>query len=261
MSRKERLVVSILYLLACAACVSIVAKRYCDETYLAAERERVPEGHDVSFVRYGYVVVSVSQEAASEDKTYYIDLPKNYRPEFTKFAVLGAILSGAIFAITFGMFLKSSSHTQNGNLTRTASLKYALFSFKGRLCRRDYWLKGAIALAPIGIINNVLRFGLSDSEFISRGIPILLSIVILWPSLALLIKRLHDHDRSGWFTATILIPIANIFVGLWIIVHVWFQRGSIGSNRFGEDPVQSSPASTSEQWIAERPTATHGGNG
>ncbi|MGV8073621.1 MAG: DUF805 domain-containing protein [Syntrophobacteraceae bacterium] len=65
-----------------------------------------------------------------------------------------------------------------------------------------------------------------------------IGIIISWLALALLVKRLHDRNRSGWFAATLLIPIANIIFGIWILVEVWVLRGTTGANRFGADSVQ-----------------------
>jgi len=109
----------------------------------------------------------------------------------------------------------------------------ALFSFKGRMSRSDYWLKGFLPLLPLSILNNVLLYGVNTEE--SRAIAMILGIIGLWPSMALAIKRLHDRNRSGWFLLIFLIP----FVGpIWFLIEIWFLRGTIGSNRFGEDPVQ-----------------------
>ena len=112
----------------------------------------------------------------------------------------------------------------------------ALFSFHGRMRRRDYWLKGFLVLLPISILNNILAYGV-DSE-IAHTVSVIIGIASIWPSLALVVKRLHDRNRSGWFVATLLIPFANIVFMIWILIEVWFLRGTIGPNRFGDDPVQ-----------------------
>ena len=50
------------------------------------------------------------------------------------------------------------------------------------------------------------------------------------------VRRLHDLDKSGWFLLLGLIPIIGV-----IILLVWFvQRGTVGGNRFGPDPLASS---------------------
>jgi uncharacterized membrane protein YhaH (DUF805 family) len=107
-----------------------------------------------------------------------------------------------------------------------------LFSFEGRLSRRDYWLKGAVVMLPFAIINNILALNQETYPIAS-----LLSLLALWPTLALLIKRLRDHDRSGWYICTMLIPFAGLFFAIWIIILVWFIEGTDGPNRYGDKPV------------------------
>ncbi|MFA4944982.1 MAG: DUF805 domain-containing protein [Lentisphaeria bacterium] len=112
----------------------------------------------------------------------------------------------------------------------------ALFSFQGRMRRRDYWLKGFLVLLPLGILNNILAYGVDDDG--ARVVAMVIGIASMWPGFALVVKRLHDRNRSGWFAATLLIPFANIVFGIWILIEVWFLRGTVGPNRFGPDPVQ-----------------------
>ena len=118
------------------------------------------------------------------------------------------------------------------------TLGRALLSFKGRMCRRDYWLKGFLVLLPVHIINSYLAFSVDNDG--ARLISIVISIASIWPGLALIVKRLHDRNRSGWFAATMLIPYVGIVFAIWILIEVWFLRGSVGTNRFGEDTVQES---------------------
>jgi len=117
------------------------------------------------------------------------------------------------------------------------SYKEALFSFEGRMSLRDYWLKGAIFIIPLAIFNNILVYGVGTEA--ALNLAMLIGLVTLWPALALAVKRMHDHNRSGWFLATLLIPVANIFFALWIMAMIWFLRGTVGENRFGPDPVES----------------------
>jgi uncharacterized membrane protein YhaH (DUF805 family) len=59
------------------------------------------------------------------------------------------------------------------------------------------------------------------------------SLVLLWPFLAVEIKRCHDRGRSGWFLLVGLIPLVN----LWVLVEVFFLRGTLGDNQYGQDPL------------------------
>ena len=82
--------------------------------------------------------------------------------------------------------------------------------------------------------------------------------LFLWIYLATAIKRLHDRDRSGWWIVPFfvvpglfsqfsdLLPDSNWVLAivlvmqiswLWGFVEMFCLRGSLGSNRFGPDPL------------------------
>jgi uncharacterized membrane protein YhaH (DUF805 family) len=92
--------------------------------------------------------------------------------------------------------------------------------------------------------------------------------LFLWIYLATAIKRLHDRDRSGWWIVPFfvvpglfsqfsdLLPDSNWVLAivlvmqiswLWGFVEMFCLHGSLGSNRFGPDPlaeVEDNAAST-----------------
>jgi uncharacterized membrane protein YhaH (DUF805 family) len=111
----------------------------------------------------------------------------------------------------------------------------ALFTYRGRMSRSDYWLKGFLPMLPVSIFNNILAYGVDNDG--ARVLSILIGLVSIWPGTALIVKRLHDRDRSGWFVLTLLIPFIGIIFAVWIIIEVWFLKGTTGSNRFGNDPL------------------------
>ena len=59
-------------------------------------------------------------------------------------------------------------------------------------------------------------------------------LFVIWPAMALGVKRCHDRDRSGWFMLVSLIPIVSI----WYLVEIGFLKGTDGPNRYGEDPLE-----------------------
>jgi uncharacterized membrane protein YhaH (DUF805 family) len=103
------------------------------------------------------------------------------------------------------------------------------------MTRRDYWVKGVLPLLPFGLINSVLYWSNPEEP---NPISIVIGLVMMWPSVALYAKRLHDHNRSAWFLATTLIPFAGIVFAVWIIVLCWFRKGTTGPNCFGDDPLE-----------------------
>jgi uncharacterized membrane protein YhaH (DUF805 family) len=62
----------------------------------------------------------------------------------------------------------------------------------------------------------------------------LLALVILWPSLAVSVKRWHDVDKSGWWVLIGLVPAIG---GLIALVFNGFIAGTPGPNRFGSPPA------------------------
>lgn len=52
------------------------------------------------------------------------------------------------------------------------------------------------------------------------------------PGLAVLVRRLHDVGKSGWFFFIILIPIIG---SIWLLV-LLCTEGESGTNQYGSDP-------------------------
>ncbi len=112
----------------------------------------------------------------------------------------------------------------------SSSMTDFLFSFEGRIGRKELWLKFFVPYVVIGFI-----FGFIDGLIGLGGILVgLFYLAALWPYLAVLAKRWHDREKSGWWTLIVLIPIVG---GIWILVECGFLKGSDGSNQFGADPV------------------------
>ena len=61
-------------------------------------------------------------------------------------------------------------------------------------------------------------------------------MAVLYPWIAVGIKRCHDRNRTGWFLLIGLIPLVSI----WLVVELGFLRGTVGQNRFGPDPLAGS---------------------
>ena len=109
-------------------------------------------------------------------------------------------------------------------------LKHLLFSFQGRMSRQPFWL-----FILVLVIVEVILFLLVDPESSFGAIVwALFSLAIIWPSLAVQIKRWHDRDKSGWW---ILISIVPIIGPLWALIENGFLRGTDGPNRFGQNPL------------------------
>ena len=81
---------------------------------------------------------------------------------------------------------------------------------------------------------------------------IFLNVLILWPYIAVGVRRLHDSGRNGWLILIGLVPLFG-----WIVVLVWWVSPSNeGSNRYGPNPNQrtQNPQQTLDR---ETPSAGH----
>ena len=83
------------------------------------------------------------------------------------------------------------------------------------------------------ILDNVLNLKFSDLLPYGYIYAVYMLAVIL-PCLAVLVRRLHDIDKSGlWF----FISFVPIIGGIWLLILVC-KEGTSGPNRFGADPKQ-----------------------
>ena len=62
-------------------------------------------------------------------------------------------------------------------------------------------------------------------------------IFILPISMLAGIKRFHDIDYNGWTILLLFVPVINIG-GSFLLL---FKDGTIGTNRFGDDPKKRQP--------------------
>ncbi len=86
-----------------------------------------------------------------------------------------------------------------GQAIITCFSKYATFG--GRASRSEYWFF-ALFLIIIAVAS-----GLMEVVAATRGVSEITFLVLLLPSLAVFVRRLHDVDRSGWWALPPFVPI------------------------------------------------------
>lgn len=127
--------------------------------------------------------------------------------------------------------------------------KRALFSLKGRLSITQFWkysvLNSLLILAVISGLPLVI-----GKQIAQPFIPIVY-LYALWVSVAIIVKRLHDQNKSGIRYLFYLIPVAGY---VWCVIECGCMGGGIEAvnpNQFGpppEVPVANWPQSWKEQW-------------
>ena len=111
---------------------------------------------------------------------------------------------------------------------------YATFS--GRARRKEYWMFFLIS-ALISIVLTLLDIllGTYSVEYEAGLFSGLYSLLILIPSIAVVVRRLHDTNRSGWWILISLIPLIGVIV-LFVFICLDSQPGT---NRFGVNPKEA----------------------
>jgi uncharacterized membrane protein YhaH (DUF805 family) len=142
---------------------------------------------------------------------------------------------------------------------------YLFTGFDGRINRKPYWI-GLLVLVAVAILLMVLSV-FSGLVLLGTGfelIAFIVQLVFIYPSSALMVKRLHDRDRPGYFAAFIFVPLILkslldllgitgdpfnmgaldylfgliIFVvSVWFLIELGFLRGTAGPNQYGPDPL------------------------
>ncbi len=108
------------------------------------------------------------------------------------------------------------------------SLSDLLFSFEGRIPRSSYWLRFQLPYSVIVVVLIIV-----DAAIGIGILSVIFSLLALYPSIAVGVKRCHDRNRSGWFLLVAFIPLVN----LWLLIELAFLRGTVGANQYGPDPL------------------------
>lgn len=149
------------------------------------------------------------------------------------------------------------------------SWKDVFLSLQGRISRSTYWLGGLAILVYELVLLGIFIALVADStqpipvRIVEVALPVgLLSLPAVYAGLAIAVKRLHDRDKSGWWVLLFywvpgildqaarhlgegalgwIFSTASFAISIWALVELGFLRGTRGPNRFGSDPLESSP--------------------
>jgi len=136
------------------------------------------------------------------------------------------------------------------------SLMSFLFSFQGRVRRLHLWLFFIVlsfvygglfwqfghvlhvhhgAWSGHGMIlgPGMMMYGGDRFWFARSPVFDALALVAVWMKLAVIVKRWHDRDKSGWWVLIVLIPVIG---WLWQLIECGFLDGTPGPNKYGPSP-------------------------
>lgn len=108
--------------------------------------------------------------------------------------------------------------------------------FIGRATRSEYWywlLFAVIGTLVTKILNAALfaQMSASGPSLLHALLTSIFILVLLLPTFALEVRRLHDTDRSGWW---LLLALTGI--GIFLLLYWASQESAPGDNKFGPGP-------------------------
>ena len=119
------------------------------------------------------------------------------------------------------------------------------FSPSGRIGRAQWWL-AQIAVLAIAIAVIILLSVLQGATDLIRPTPtnalilivgylilLILSLLLIWMTFCMTVKRYHDRGKSAWWYLIQFIPIIG---GIWAFVELGFCSGDDGDNEYGDGP-------------------------
>ena len=125
-------------------------------------------------------------------------------------------------------------------MTRYLVILTGLFDFKGRTSRGEYWRFYVINIIILPLVT-LLDVQLGQ----------LFVLVVLVPSIALSVRRLHDIGKSGWNVLIGLVPVINLLFLVWML-----KAGDEGANAYGARPIDVRSSSTHHPPVAQMRSST-----
>ena len=141
-------------------------------------------------------------------------------------------------------------------------LKSKFLRFDNRLNRKRYIIRSLSLLAAVLVLLTVLGiilymlYGKSNTTALTIGKVV--AVILIIPSYSLIIRRLHDLNRPGWWCAPLIIntiikmflkdtqssALFSIIGGLIALasfilsIYLLFFKGTDGPNQYGPDPLE-----------------------
>ena len=147
---------------------------------------------------------------------------RSRRKEFWLWQLFNLVVVGILYAILMGILVGAMSRASadGGKTTEYSSYESSDSGFEASSGTSTH-VDPALFMQEFGTGGIILSVLL-----------VLYGLLVFIPSLAVVIRRLHDQDKSGWFILLGLIP----FVGGIVLLVFYCLDGTRGPNRFGPDP-------------------------
>lgn len=113
-----------------------------------------------------------------------------------------------------------------------------IFTTEGRLNRKRYliyMILFALAMTAAKISTTAMATLLTGDPTggLVMAITLVLVVIAGTGNIMLIIRRLHDMNKSGYFALVVFVPVIGAIFSIWL----FFAPGTIGYNQYGADPL------------------------
>ena len=137
--------------------------------------------------------------------------------------------------VTLSICPQSRSHFKGFTMDWYLAVLQKYATFDGRARRKEYWMYALITTLISIVLMIVDSFAGLTKLAGGQVSPLntLYGLAVFIPGLAVMVRRLHDINRSGWSILFIFIPFAGAFILLfWLI-----KEGDRSRNDYGSNPI------------------------
>ena len=107
--------------------------------------------------------------------------------------------------------------------------------FSTRISRSEFWWGSLGAIITSTIVGFAVGFLSVLTSFPSELVLLPLQLFLLIATIALLVRRLHDINKSGWWLLIFL-----TIVGIFVFFYWACSKGDTDENVFGPNPLDAS---------------------
>lgn len=109
-------------------------------------------------------------------------------------------------------------------------------NFNGRARRKEYWMFALVNMLISIVLYALMFVGVGMESTVVSGLFgilfLIYAIATLVPSIAVMVRRLHDTGKSGWWYFIAFIPLVG---GIALLVFL-VTDGEAGTNQYGANP-------------------------
>jgi uncharacterized membrane protein YhaH (DUF805 family) len=149
------------------------------------------------------------------------------RSTFWLYSIISSLVVGLLAGCVFAALIAPSLKDQVAQATQAAQVETPAAGAEIELPAGEMASEEGVAPGDVSV-------AMPSINPVAILVLVAVYIPLIWISLALQVKRWHDRDKSGAWVFIGFIPLIG---PIWALVECGFLRGTVGPNRYGNDPI------------------------